>query len=58
MNTLKRYIKNQDDLFCDDEDDLNVEDLQYCISFLNITKNRFFEESQYQSKTKSVSTFI
>ena len=42
MNTLKIYLKNQEDLFCDDEDDFNVEDLQCCINSLNNLKKKFF----------------
>ena len=56
MNTLKRSIKKDEDLWCDDEEDDDIEDLNNCISSLKFYKTKFFGE--YQQSKKDNSTFI
>ena len=58
VNTLKKLLKKEEDIFCDEEDD-SIEDLKICIEFVKFVKNRYFGE--YQSKRHNnliSSTFI
>ena len=60
VNTLKKYLTKQEDLFCGEEDH-NIEDLKICIESLSSLKNKYFEENQYHSKRHNnliSSTFI
>ena len=41
MNTLKKHLTKQEDLFCDEEDD-KIECLEICIEFLNNFKKQVF----------------
>ena len=50
MNTKKKKLTKQENLFCDEEDD-NIDDLKFCIESLNSLKNNYFEENQYQGKS-------
>ena len=43
MSTLKKYITNQEGLWCDEEDD-SIEDLKICIESLKLYKTSFFKE--------------
>ena len=59
-NNLRKYLKKQEDLFCNEDDD-NIEDLKICIESLNSLKNKYFEENSFQSKRHNKlisSTFI
>ena len=47
INTLKKSIKKDEGLWCDEEDD-DIEDLKNCIRSLNFYKNKFFDEYQRQ----------
>ena len=53
MNTLKKYITKEEDLWCDEEDD-DVEDLKICIGSLNFYKNKFFKEYQQNKKDNHI----
>ena len=44
MNTVKKKIKKDEDLWCDEEDD-DIEDLKNCIRSLNFYKDKFFLEN-------------
>ena len=41
MNTLKKHLTKQEDLFCDEEDD-KIECLEICIESLNNFKKQVF----------------
>ena len=56
VNTLKKHLTKQENLFWNEEDDY-VEDLKNCIESLNSLKNKCFEENQYQSKNARHSEF-
>ena len=58
VNTFKKLLTKQENLFCNEDED-SIEDLNYCIASLNNLKNKYFKENQYQSKAKSeLCTFI
>ena len=42
MNILKKKIKNDEDLWCDEENDDGIEDLKNCIRSLKFHKDKFF----------------
>ena len=55
MNTLKKKIKKDEDLWFDEEND-EIEDLNDCIKSLNFYKGKFLGE--YHQSKKDDTTFI
>ena len=57
VNTLKKCLTKEEDLWCDEEDD-NIEELNNCIEYLNSFKNRYFGEYQTERPNLIFDYFI
>ena len=57
VNTLKKCLAKEEDLWCDEEDD-NIEELNNCIEYLNSLKNRYFGEYQTERPNLIFDYFI